>query len=131
MKFYTCVCVFDCYAYLCNVKSKEQIVTILSNRPQKNVAVLGKRFIFCDQIFCVDACHICLFLLLKIKKFNVDRINEILQKCWIYLGDLTISRVKGHTNTCFECYKHMNVVILIRQCLFVVLVVLDFSFVMN
>ena len=23
MKFYTCVCLFDCYAYLCNVKSKE------------------------------------------------------------------------------------------------------------
>lgn len=102
MKFYTCGCLFDCYAYLCNVKSKEQIVTILPNRPQKNVAVFGKRFIFCDQIFCVETCHICLLLLLKVKKFNGDRINETLRECcWIYLGDSTISRVKGHTKTCF------------------------------
>ena len=54
-------------------------------------------------IIIVEACHTCLFSLLKIKKFNMDRINDILKKfCRIYLGDSTISSVKGHAKTCFE-----------------------------
>ena len=42
------------------------------------------------------------FSLLKVKKLDADDINNKLRRaCEFYLGDSTISRLKGYAKTCF------------------------------
>ena len=51
---------------------------------------------------CKSAIH-AFFSLLKVKKFNVEHVNDRLKRiCLIYMSDSTISRFHGHANACFE-----------------------------
>ena len=100
MKFYTCGCLFDSYAYLL-YGHESQCFSVMVNRYQKHDG--GHTFPFCDQDFCIQIWYTCLSPLLKKKKLDADDVNKKLREvCEFCLGDSNISRLNGHAKTCFE-----------------------------
>ena len=98
MKFYTFGCFFYHYSYIIHCWGG---FLVKADRYQKDN--VEQTFTFCNQDFYVQVCYTCFFSLLKVKKYDVKHVNDILKKvCLFYLSDSTISRYHGYAKTRFE-----------------------------